>query len=109
MKLIYTKHRGQFNIWVPLRNYPTPFLRSTMLTILVPGSVADMHRNREWYRNYITIPLHRTKSYTQALQEGSQAAYFITQRNSYVVTQVPRRRLGHKGNPIYASFSASKS
>ena len=60
-----------------------------------------MHRNREWYKNHITILLHRTESYTQVWQDGSKAAYFITQRNTYVVTQAHRRRLGRKGNLIY--------
>jgi len=42
----------------------TPFPRSTMLTVSVPGSVADTQREQKWYRNRASHILHRTESYT---------------------------------------------
>ena len=42
----------------------TPFPRSTVLTVSVPGSVADTQREQKWYRNRATHILHRTETYT---------------------------------------------
>ena len=42
----------------------TPFPRSTVLTVSIPGSVADTQREQKWYRNWASHILHRTKSYT---------------------------------------------
>ena len=46
------------------KSCPTPFPRSTVLTVSVPGSVADTHREQKWYRNRASHILHRTETYT---------------------------------------------
>jgi len=46
------------------KSCPTLFPRSTVLTVSVPGSVADTHREQKWYRNRASHILHRTESYT---------------------------------------------
>ena len=45
-------------------SYRTPFPRSTVLTVSVPGSVADTQREQKWYRNRASHILHRTETYT---------------------------------------------
>ena len=42
----------------------TPFPRTTVLTVSVPGSVADTQREQKWYRNRALHILHRTESCT---------------------------------------------
>ena len=42
----------------------TPFPRFTMLTVSVPGSVADTQREQKWYKNRASHILHRTETYT---------------------------------------------
>ena len=90
----YTVARGGRRLYMCWTSFP----RSTVLTVSIPGSVADTHREQKWYRKPSTayITQHRVlyKTFIRFLHNGSQAANFNTQRKHYVATQVHRHGLG---------------
>jgi len=49
-----------------------------VLTVSVPGSVADTHMNREWYKNHKMIILRSTESYTNITKRLAGLLFYYT-------------------------------
>ena len=90
-----------------------PYRESTVLTVSVPGSVADTHRRTESGTESLTsLKLNTTESNTnlqKILTKRLAGRNLLHCGSTAQNTQNHRQKLGRRRNPIYTSSSTSKS
>ena len=90
-----------------------PYRESTVLTVSVPGSVADTHRRTESRTESLTsLKTNLTESNTnlkKVLTKRLAGRNLLHCGSTTQNTQNHRQKLGRRRNPIYTSSSTSKS